>query len=51
MRSGRASIRALKAPLSEADGAARVLFPIFEALQTLKPLSGLFFQDFKPCAW
>mmetsp|Transcript_41158 Transcript_41158/g.62165 ORF Transcript_41158/g.62165 Transcript_41158/m.62165 type:complete len:192 (-) Transcript_41158:182-757(-) len=44
-----------RAPLSEDDGAARVMDPIFAGLEALKqrrcPPSGVLFKDFRVAAW
>ncbi len=33
------------------DGAARVLDPVFSAVNDAKPLYGLFLKDYKPTSW
>ena len=38
-------------PLDVVDGAARIVDPIFDGLQTGKHAKGVFFKDYGPVAW
>jgi NAD(P)-dependent dehydrogenase (short-subunit alcohol dehydrogenase family) len=38
-------------PLDIVDGAARIVDPLFDGLNTGKHLWGLFLKDYKPCPW
>lgn len=38
-------------PLDEIDGAARVLDPVFDAMNGCKPFYGKFLKDYRPISW
>lgn len=51
MRPGQPVRNSVAPPLSCADGAARVLHPVFHGLSSGKPLSGVFLRNFVVTSW
>jgi NAD(P)-dependent dehydrogenase (short-subunit alcohol dehydrogenase family) len=51
MRPGMAGNKSCDAPLTPADGAARVLHPVFDGLVSAKPYSGVFLKNFVVSTW
>lgn len=51
MRPGTAPTTACPPPLNLKDGAARVLHPVFEGIETGKPMHGVFLRNFAVASW